>query len=156
MVSSKTKKTGARDAGFSLIELLVATTILAVGILSIGQIFAISSRNASYGRTETTAVALAREIEEKILSESVDQVQAMFDDVDTTNPGTVTVPCQVWAEHLSDQLGPTGRGRIRVRDPVEDPTLLQGMFSVWVEVSWVMHSDTLRVPLHFAITDIGA
>jgi prepilin-type N-terminal cleavage/methylation domain-containing protein len=142
--------------GFTLVELLVAVTLLAVGILSVGQIFAVSTRNASYGRTETTAVSLAREIQEKILSESVDQVKTMFNGVDTDNPGTVTVPCTVWAANLASQLGPHGRGQIWVRDSTEDAELLPGMFSVEIQVSWVRDGETLTVPLHFAITEIGS
>lgn len=147
---------GPDNRGFTLVEVLVALTILAVGILSVGQIFAVASRNAAFGRTETVAVSLAREISEKILSESVEQVQEMFDGVDTANPGTVTEPCTVWAEHLAEQLGPTGRGRIWVRDPDADPELLDGMFSVSIEVSFINRGDSIRVPMRFAITDIGS
>lgn len=145
-----------RPQGFTLVEVLISVTILAVGILSIGQIFAIASRNAAFGRTETVAVSLAREISEKILSESVEQVKSMFDGVDTADPGSVTEPCLVWAEHLADQLGPTGRGRIWVRDAAADPELLAGMFSVLVEVSFVNRGDSIRVPVRFAVTSIGS
>jgi prepilin-type N-terminal cleavage/methylation domain-containing protein len=143
------------NTGFTLVELLVAVTLLAIGILSVGQIFAVSARNASYGRTETVAVSLAREIQEKVLSESVEQVQAMFNGVDTNDPGTVTVPCTVWAQHLADQLGSSGRGRIWVRDSTEDANLLPGMFSVEIEISWLREGETMTVPLRFAITEIG-
>jgi prepilin-type N-terminal cleavage/methylation domain-containing protein len=144
------------QSGFTLVELIVAITLLAIGILSIGQIFAVSARNASFGRTETIAVSLAREIQEKILSESVEQVQAMFNGVDTNDPGTVTVPCTVWAQHLADQLGPTGRGQIWVRDFNGDAELLQGMFSVEIEISWLREGETVSVPVRFAITEIGS
>ena len=142
--------------GFTLVELMVALMVLVVGILGVGQIFAVSSRSAAIGRTETAAVSLAREIEEKILSEDVEQVAAIFDGVDTADPGSVTLPCQVWAAHISAQLGQNGRGRITVLDADSDPTLLPGMFSVLVEVSWLSQGDTLTVPIRFAITDIGS
>ncbi len=143
------------EAGFTLVELLVALMMLVVGILAVGQIFAVSSRSAALGRTETTALCLAREIEEKILSESVDQVPAMFDGVDTDDPGTITLPCATWAAHIASQLGPNGRGRISVFDDVQDPEILPGMFSVQVIVTWLSHGDTLSVPVRFAVTDIG-
>jgi Tfp pilus assembly protein PilV len=135
---------------------MVAVTILAVGILSMGQLFAISSQNATFSRQETMAVSLVREIQEKIMSESVDQVKPIFHGVDTTNPGTVTAPCEEWAAHVAEQLGPTGRGTITVLDAVQDAELLDGMFSVQVEVSWHNRGDTLSVPLKFAITNIGS
>jgi prepilin-type N-terminal cleavage/methylation domain-containing protein len=144
------------QSGFTLVELLVAVTLLAIGILSVGQIFAVSARNASFGRAETTAVSLAREIQEKILSESVDQVMTMFNGVDTDDAGTVTIPCTAWANHLTEQLGPNGRGRIWVRDSTEDPELLQGMFSVEIEISWLRDGETVTVPIRFAITEIGS
>ncbi len=145
----------ARAGGFTLVELLIAVTLLAIGILSVGQIFAVSGQNAAFGRTETEAVCLAREIQEKILSESYDQVASMFDGVDTDNPASVTVPCQTWASHLHSQLGASGRGTISVRDPITDPSLLDGMLSVHIEVSWLMRGDTMSVPLDFAVTSIG-
>jgi prepilin-type N-terminal cleavage/methylation domain-containing protein len=144
------------EQGFTLVELMVALMVLVVGILGVGQIFAVSSRSAAIGRTETTAVSLAREIEEKILSEDVEQVAAIFDGVDTADPGSVTLPCQAWAAHVAAQLGQNGRGSITVLDADSDPTLLPGMFSVLVEVSWLSQGDTLTVPLRFAITDIGS
>jgi prepilin-type N-terminal cleavage/methylation domain-containing protein len=144
------------EQGFSLVELMVALMILVVGILGVGQIFAVSSRSAAAARTETAAVSLAREIEEKILSEDVDQVATIFDGVDTSVPGTITLPCAVWAAHLASQLGPNGRGRITVFDSVTDPSLLPGMYSVLVQVSWLAQGETLTVPLRFAITDIGS
>ena len=155
MQCSRFQAFARREAGFTLVELLVAVTILSVGILSVGQILAISSRNAVAGRTETIAVSLAREIQEKILSESVDQVGQVFDGVDTDIPGTITTPCQTWAQHLSEQLGPTGRGTIRVFDALQDPELLNGMYSVQIDIYWRSRSDTLRYPLRFAITSIS-
>lgn len=143
------------ERGFSLVELMVAVTIIAIGILWVGQLFATSSQNTTFGRTETEAVSLAREIEEKILSESIDQIQAIFNGVDTNEPGTVTLPCQVWAAHLHDQLGPTARGRIWVLDPTQDPSILAGMYSVHIEINWVVHGDTMSVPVQFAITHLG-
>ena len=144
------------QGGFTLVELMVAVTILAIGILSMGRLFAVSSQNASFSRQETTAVSLAREIQEKVLSESVDQVPGIFDGVDTADPGTVTLPCQVWATHVAQQLGPTGRGRIRVMDASEDPELLERMYSIQIQIEWQSRGDTLRFPLKFAITRVGS
>ena len=144
-----------RQGGFTLVELLVAVTILSIGIISIGQIFAVSSRNATFGRTETMAVGLAREMQEKVMSESFDDVVTVFDGVDTDNPGTLTEPCQIWANHLRDQLGPNGRGTIDVRTHEQDPEILDGMLSVEIVISWKVDAQSFRVPLNFAICKIG-
>lgn len=146
----------AVQGGFSLVELMVAVTILAVGILSMGRLFAVSSQNATYSRQETKAVSLAREIQEKVLSESVDQVPTIFNGVDTDDPGSVTIPCEVWAAHVVEQLGPTGRGRIAVMDASQDPELMPRMYSVLVQISWLNRGDTLSFPLKFAITRVGS
>jgi len=155
-VRERTRVVRSGKAGFTLVELLIAVVVLSVGILAVGQIFAVSSRSASLAKTETTAVCLAREIQEKILSESVDQVQSMFHGVDTADGGTVTTPCLDWADHLAAQLGPTGRGRITVLDSAQDPELLDGMYSVQIEITWLHDGDTLSAPVRFAITNIGS
>lgn len=141
--------------GFTLIEMIVAITILTVGILGVGQIFAVANRNVSFSRSETMAVSLAREIQEKILCESVDLIPMVFDGVDTSSPGSVTTPCELWAQHLSEQLGPTARGVIDVRDHTEDPELLAGMLSVRVEIHWSRNGNDLIFPVQFAVTNIG-
>ena len=145
----------SKEGGFTLVELLVAITILSIGIISVGQIFAISSRNATFGRTETMAVGLAREIQEKIMSESFDDVVSVFDDVDTDNPGSLTGPCQIWADHLSDQLGSNGRGTIQIHTAEEDAEILTGMLSVEVEISWKLSGQSYQVPMNFAMAKIG-
>lgn len=145
----------SREGGFTLVELLIAVTILSVGIISVGQIFAISSRTATFGRTETMAVGLAREIQEKIMSEAFDDVVSVFDDIDTDNPGSLTNPCQIWAAHLTDQLGPNGRGTIQIRTPEEDPEILDGMLSVEITISWMVNGQSFEVPLYFALCKIG-
>jgi len=142
-------------AGFTLVELRVAVTIRAIGIGSIGQIFAISSRNATYGRTETMAVGLAREIKEKIMCENFDDVTSVFHGVDTDNAGSVTRPCEMWAAHLDEQLGVNARGTITVRDSNEDAQLREGMLGILVEITWKADAETYRFPLNFTMTTIG-
>ena len=143
------------ESGFTLIELLVAVTILTVGILSVGQILAVSTQNTTFGRTETMAVNLAREIEEKILCESFDQVEMIYDGVDTAAPGTLTDPCRVWAQHVQELLGDNGRGLITVHNPEEDAELQGGMLSILVEMTWKGNGNTYRFPLQFAVTQMG-
>ena len=155
MMCCTTVDKGNRQAGFTLVEMLVSVTILAIGILALGQIFAFSNQNASFGRTETLAVSLAREIQEKILSESIEHVQMVFDGVDTQNAGSVTTPCEEWAQHLTDQLGDHARGTITVMDSDEDPSLLAHMFSVHIEIQWKKGDDPMVYPLDFAITNLG-
>jgi len=86
----------SRHAGFTLVELMIAVFLLAVGILSVGRMFIVAQRHAQYGREETIAVSLAQEIREKILSKSFNDLETLFDGVDTDVAGTITEPCQLW------------------------------------------------------------
>ena len=55
----------SRDDGFSLIEVLVAAAILAVGILSLAQLLATTvSANAAAGRTTDATVLAAQKLED--------------------------------------------------------------------------------------------
>ncbi|MCA9728177.1 MAG: prepilin-type N-terminal cleavage/methylation domain-containing protein, partial [Candidatus Eisenbacteria bacterium] len=91
--------------GFTLVELMVAVFLLALGILGISQVFAISNRHTSNARLETEANNLAQEIREKILSETFDDIESIFDGIDTDNGASVPTPAQDWADHVESRLG---------------------------------------------------
>jgi type II secretory pathway pseudopilin PulG len=135
--------------------MLVALTLLAVGLLGVGQIFAFSSRSASMAKLESAAISLARELQEKALSAELNDIPADFNGVDTDDAETITAPCQEWAQHVADQLGPNGRGRIQVFDHTQDADLLDGMLAVEVRMSWIAAGDTIFVPLRFGVTDVS-
>jgi prepilin-type N-terminal cleavage/methylation domain-containing protein len=142
-------------AGFTLVELMVSLVLLALGLLAIGQLLIFSHHHAFHGRTETTAVSLAEEIREKILSENFNDLPSIFDGVDTSVPGTVTTPCQTWANHLAEELGPSGVGRIEVYGPGEDVEISTGMYSVAIEVGWEQSGEAKAVNVRFATSRMG-
>jgi prepilin-type N-terminal cleavage/methylation domain-containing protein len=144
-----------RTSGFTLVELLVALFILSIGILSVARLFIFSQHHAFHGRTETQATALAEEIREKILSENFDDLVSIFDGVDTSVPGTVTLPCQPWAGHLAAGLGMGGRGRIQVLRPFEDPEIVDGMLTITIEISWDESGQARSLPLRFSVAQMG-
>ncbi len=143
------------NAGFTMTELLVALTILAVGILSVGRMFIFSQRHAYFGRAETTAVSLAEEIREKIMSDNYDDLISIFDGVDTDNTETITAPCQLWANHVSEQLGASGRGEVLVLDHNEDPEIFEGMLTIDIKISWDENGQTRSVDMRFATSKMG-
>lgn len=153
-VAAKRPRAGS-DAGFTMTELLVALTILAVGILSVGRMFIFSQRHAYFGRAETTAVTLAEEIREKIMSDNYDDLISIFDGVDTANSETITAPCQLWADHVSQQLGVSGRGEVLVLDHDEDPEIQEGMLTIDITVSWEENGQTRSVDMRFATCKMG-
>ncbi len=136
-------------------EMLIALTILAVGILSVGRLFIFSQRHAYYGRAETSAVSLAEEIREKILSNNYDHLITMFHGIDTDDPGSLTLPCQIWADHVSEQLGPSGRGEVAVRDHTQDAEIVEGMVTVVITMSWVENGQTRSLDMQFAVSRMG-
>jgi prepilin-type N-terminal cleavage/methylation domain-containing protein len=141
--------------GFTLVELLVGLVILAIGIMGIVRLFVFSNEHVIQGRKELVAASLVQEIREKILSETFEDIPSIFDGVDTDIPETVTQPCQAWAQHLAEQLGPGGRGRLDVILPGEDPAIYDNMLGIVIEVSWPAQGQTRSLTMHFALTKVG-
>lgn len=144
------------EAGFTLVELLVALVILSIGVMAMAQVFVVADRHTSYARDETLATTLAQEIREKILSESFPDLVSMFDGTDTEDPGTVNLPAEAWATHVSDELGPNGRGTISVETPADDPGIPNGMVRIEINISWQEGARSMSVPHHFYVAKIGA
>lgn len=144
-----------RRDGFTLVEMLVALSILSIGILAVAQLFIFSQHHAQNGRIETQATALAEEIREKVMSENFDDLVSIFDGVDTAVPGSVTLPCQEWASHLDERLGPAARGRLEVLQPFEDPEIATGMLTIVVTVSWQESGQDRSLPLRFSVAQMG-
>src|ERR1043166_4220241 len=56
----------ASEGGFSLLEVLVATTMMAVGLTALAQLFALSTRTNHSARTTTYAAVLAQQKMEQL------------------------------------------------------------------------------------------
>lgn len=72
---------GARrrgEAGFSLVEVVLALGLLAGVMISIAGLFALASRDMNGGRNTTEAMAVGRDILEEITGWSYDQTWALF------------------------------------------------------------------------------
>ena len=138
-------------AGFTLLELMIAVMMLGGGVLGVAQVFAVANRHTAHAREETAAVALAQEIREKIMSESFDDIFSIFNGVDTNDEGSISLPAQDWANHVEQELGAYGRGRVEVRTPDIDPNLSPGMIGITVTMSWREGSRSIDLPLHFAV-----
>lgn len=67
---SSDKKIKYPDAGFSLIEVLIAVFILLIGILAVLTMFPFGSQLARYSKMATTATQLAQEKIEEMVSKS--------------------------------------------------------------------------------------
>jgi prepilin-type N-terminal cleavage/methylation domain-containing protein len=154
-MSRRRRSARSRSAGFTLVELMIAVFMLAVGILSVGRMFIVAQRHAQYGREETIAVSLAQEIREKILSKDFNDLESLFDGVDTDVPGTITAPCQLWAGHVQAGLANEGRGVLEVLNPTEDTDIVDGMLTVHIEVSWNEGGQEKAATMRFSLSRMG-
>lgn len=142
-------------SGFTLVELMIATFLLAVGILGTAQMLIVADRHVMNSALETNATSLAREIQEKIMSETFDTVYSVFDDTDTSAPETVRDPASVWAAHVNDRL-PFGKGEIQVTTPALDAALPYGTVAIEITMSWYEGKSLVTLPFRFTLAKIGA
>jgi prepilin-type N-terminal cleavage/methylation domain-containing protein len=143
------------DVGFSLIELMVAMSLLGIGLLTIGKMIVSSRRHMTYSRAETSAVSLATEIKERIFTEDFVNIKAVFDDADTADPSTINDSTNDWANHVGDLLGVTGRGQIEIVDTVEDDTLPPDLYRVEILISWSEGGIPRDLPHTILMSKVG-
>jgi len=81
---------GASNAGFSLLEVLVATALLASALVSLAQLFAMSTRSNIGSRNSTYAAVLAQQKLEELrsLAWGFDQVGLPISDITTDTTKT--------------------------------------------------------------------
>jgi prepilin-type N-terminal cleavage/methylation domain-containing protein len=85
---------GASNAGFSLLEVLVATALLASALVSLAQLFAMSTRSNIGSRNSTYAAVLAQQKLEELrsLAWGFDQVGLPISDITTDTTKTPETP----------------------------------------------------------------
>lgn len=88
--TAKRLRSVAGGGGFSLVEVLVATTILTVGVATLAQLFAISTRANGSARTTTYAAVLAQQKMEQIRSLTFGFDNLALPITDTTTDLTAT------------------------------------------------------------------
>ncbi len=84
-------KTAAGDRGFSLVEFLIATSIVAFAVLGVAAMFPAAMRSVVAGGETTKATMLAQAMTDIIRSEPFDVLVARYDGLDTRTPA-VTCP----------------------------------------------------------------
>jgi prepilin-type N-terminal cleavage/methylation domain-containing protein len=81
----------ARPRGFSLIELLIGMSIMAVALLSIATMFSTGYSDVTAGGKTTMATAAARQLLEDIRTLPFDRI-AELNNLNTNNPGSLIAP----------------------------------------------------------------
>lgn len=135
MALARLKRSSSGQAGFSLIEVLVATAIMATGVLTMAGMFGLATKSNLSGRSNTYATVLAEQKLEQLRSLAwgfdIDNLPVSDQSTDTTtvpeNPvgGTGLTPSpdgslreniKGWVDHLdaqgaivgNDEIGPNG------------------------------------------------
>ena len=80
-----------KTAGFSLIEVLVATTVITVGVASLAQLFVVSAQANRIANTTSTTLLLAEQKMEELLGEA---------DLDPSPPGTLLANTPGFIDYL--------------------------------------------------------
>jgi prepilin-type N-terminal cleavage/methylation domain-containing protein len=80
-----------KTAGFSLIEVLVATTVITVGVASLAQLFVVSAHANQIANTTSTTLLLAEQKMEELLGET---------DLDPSPPGTLLANTPGFIDYL--------------------------------------------------------
>lgn len=83
-------KTGKGQRGFSLVEFLIATSIVACAVLGVAAMFPAAMRSVVVGGETTKATMLAQAMMDIIRSEPFDVLVARYDGLDTR---ALTVAC---------------------------------------------------------------
>jgi type II secretory pathway pseudopilin PulG len=82
-----------KTAGFSLIELLVATTIVIVGVTSLAQLFLVSADSSRLAHSSSTALFVAQQKIEALRADSIE--------FGPSPPGTLGADTAPYVEYLS-------------------------------------------------------
>ena len=111
------KSKSSHNAGFSLLEVMVATAMLATALVSLAQLFALSTRSNIGSRNMTYAAVLAQQkIEElRSLAWGFDQVGLPISDFSTDT--TVTPEQPLGGTGLSPGPGLGGNGTLQANTP---------------------------------------
>jgi len=124
------------ERGFSLVEVLVAMVLLGFAMLAMGSLFLSSMEHSRQGRHDMVALNLASEILERMRAVDFDEVEPLFDGMDTADSSSVPSEAREWADHLREELGPTGNATVTVYSEGEKADLTRGLVEVEILLSW--------------------
>lgn len=126
------------QAGFSLVELVFTMGLLAFAFLAMGKLFVASMEHSRQGRHDMVALNSANEVLESMRSIDFNDVNRLFDGLDTRDSLSVPPEARIWAKHLEENLGPHARCEITIYEAVDKPAeLSNGILEVEIFTSWI-------------------
>jgi type II secretory pathway pseudopilin PulG len=147
-----------RARGFSLVEVLVALGLLAGVLLSIAGLLLLGSRQLSAGRSSSEALAVARDIIERVRAagyrQSYDGFGCAGDEATCFLESPTDAVLAPWSERVRSQLGETGKAAVVFegfdRDGSEIALAESHLLRVTVSVAWTEGSRVRSVELVMA------
>jgi len=111
-------RSGSVEAGFSLIEVVIAIGVLAGVMLSIASMFIMGGRQVKTGKTLTEATTLAQDLMEQFDKESFNSLYlnlgaASTDTTRTVLSTTTGSPIQAWQTEIARKLN-SGSASVRL------------------------------------------
>lgn len=140
----------SHEKGLTLPEVLIASAVLAVGILAIAGMFPSAYQNVKYGGEITRATALAQEIMEILRNESFANLCCVsyptsYNELNTSACGSRTTAldtnCRKWRDDIAAVGLPSGSGSIKVVPETSD------LRKITVTVSWTERYGNKKVEL---------
>ena len=147
------RRVATAQAGFSLVEVMVALGLLAGVLLSVAGLFVVGERQVARGRHQSTALAAAQTILEEIGVWNHEATWKRFDSIGDvailtvvttdTNPDNIA---SKWQPLLQDTLA-NGRAEIRVESCDGANLNVSAAVRVVVTVLWDERTRTRRTEL---------
>lgn len=125
------------QAGFSMLEVMVAMTVLTIGLLALAGMQDIALKNNIDGNSVGVATSLASDMMDRILFNY--PFVTSYNNIDTQNGGTAPVQAEAngdyvqWQARLNQSPLPNARGYVQVV-PVQPSTLNQNQVNV--QITW--------------------
>lgn len=136
------------EKGLTLVELLIAASILATALLGVAGMFPSAYQNVKYGGRISRATALAQEMMEILRDESFTTL-ASYNTLDTGSCGSGTDPiatnCRKWRDDMNGGGLPSGSGSVAVC--VAACTSTNDLAEITVTVSWSERTGAKTVQL---------
>ncbi|MBI3989667.1 MAG: prepilin-type N-terminal cleavage/methylation domain-containing protein [candidate division NC10 bacterium] len=126
-------RTLGQEQGLTLLEVLIASAVMAIAILALAGMFPSAYQNVKYGGEITRATALAQEMMEILRNESFGNL-ASYDGRSTGACGSgtdsVSTNCRKWRDDITAVGLPSGSGTIAVVQETSD------LRRITVTVNW--------------------
>lgn len=134
----------ADSKGFSLIEVLIAITLLSIGLLGVASMQGTAISANSFARSGTEAIQLAEEMVDRIRSNAGND-PILYDNIDTGGTCTGSDPaladCTAWKAILES----SGLQNISGTVDVQNDTPLAKTATITVTVEWGPNGDDRNV-----------